>query len=125
MDFAGVTERSDPIQVGFSRKAVPLKILPARFALYQNYPNPFNPETWIPYDLAVEADVSITIYDSRGQRIRSLELGSQPAGSYVTKDRATYWDGRSDTGELVSSGIYIYHMQAGDLAATKKMIIIK
>ena len=111
--------------MGFSRKAVPLKVLPTHFALYQNYPNPFNPETWVPYDLAADAEVTITIYSSFGHHIRTLELGTQPASSYLEKDRAAYWDGRSHIGERVSSGIYYYHLRAGDFYATKKMIILK
>lgn len=93
--------------------------------LLQNYPNPFNPETWIPYQLATEADVNIVIYDSRGQRVRTLKLGTQPPGLYLIQERAAYWDGRSDTGEWVSSGTYFYHLQAGGYSAAKKMIILK
>ena len=93
--------------------------------LLQNYPNPFNPETWIPYQLATEADVTVVIYDNRGQRIRTLKLGPQPSGLYLTQERAAYWDGRSDTGEWVSSGTYFYHLQAGSYSAAKKMIILK
>ncbi len=93
--------------------------------LLQNYPNPFNPETWIPYQLATEADVTITIYNSVGQLVRTLELGSQPPGLYLTQEKAAYWDGRSDTGEWVSSGTYFYHLQAGGYSAAKKMIILK
>ena len=93
--------------------------------LLQNYPNPFNPETWIPYQLATEAAVNIVIYDNGGQRIRTLKLGSQPSGLYLTPERAAYWDGRSDTGEWVSSGTYFYHLQAGGYSAAKKMIILK
>ena len=93
--------------------------------LLQNYPNPFNPETWIPYQLATEADVTVVIYDSSGQLVRTLELGSQPPGLYLTQEKAAYWDGRSDTGEWVSSGTYFYHLQAGGYSAAKKMIILK
>ena len=93
--------------------------------LLQNYPNPFNPETWIPYQLATEADVTIAIYDSGGQRVRTLKLGSQQPGLYLTQEKAAYWDGRSSTGEWVSSGTYLYQLQAGDYSATKKMIILK
>ena len=93
--------------------------------LLQNYPNPFNPETWIPYQLATEADVTVVIYDSGGQRVRTLELGSQPPGLYFTQEKAAYWDGRTDTGEWVSSGTYFYHLQAGSYSAAKKMIILK
>ena len=93
--------------------------------LLQNYPNPFNPETWIPYQLATEADVTVVIYDSGGQLVRTFELGSQPSGLYLTQERAAYWDGQSDTGEWVSSGTYFYHLQAGGYSAAKKMIILK
>ena len=93
--------------------------------LLQNYPNPFNPETWIPYQLATEAEVTVVIYDSGGQLVRSLELGFQPPGLYITQDKAAYWNGRSDTGEWVSSGTYFYHLHAGGYSAAKKMIILK
>ena len=93
--------------------------------LLQNYPNPFNPETWIPYQLATETDVTVVIYNSAGQRVRTLELGSQPPGLYLTQEKAAYWDGRSDTGEWVSSGTYFYHLHTGSYSAAKKMIILK
>ena len=93
--------------------------------LWQNYPNPFNPETWIPYQLATEADVTINIYDNGGQRVRTLKLGSQPPGLYLTQEKAAYWDGRNDMGEWVSSGTCFYHLQAGGYSAAKKMIILK
>ena len=93
--------------------------------LLQNYPNPFNPETWIPYQLSTETDVTITIYNHVGQRVRTLQLGSQPPGLYLTQENAAYWNGRSDTGEWVSSGTYFYHLHAGSYSAAKKMIILK
>lgn len=94
-------------------------------ALYQNFPNPFNPETWIPYRLAEDAFVTLTISDLTGQVVRTFKVGHQSAAVYASKDRAIYWDGRNDNGEPVSSGIYFYHLRAGDFAATKKMIILK
>ena len=94
-------------------------------ALYQNFPNPFNPDTWIPYQLAEDAFVTLTISDLTGYVVRTFKVGHQPAAMYTSKERAVYWDGRNDTGEPVSSGIYFYHLQAGDFATTKKMIIIK
>lgn len=93
--------------------------------LLQNYPNPFNPETWIPYQLATEAEVTVIIYDSGGQQVRTIKLGTQLPGLYLTQEKAAYWDGRSDTGEWVSSGTYFYHLQAGSYSAAKKMIILK
>ena len=92
-------------------------------ALYQNYPSPFNPDTWIPYQLAKDANVIIRIYDSTGRLIRKLDLGHRPAGRYLDRDRAAYWDGKSDLGEETASGIYFYNITAGDFSATRKMII--
>ncbi len=96
------------------------------FALYHNYPNPFNPETWIPYQLASEADVVVHIYDVKGQQVRTLNLGKQPAGSYVEKDRAAQWDGKNDERSSVASGIYFYTLEAnGNKIGTYKMILQK
>jgi len=93
--------------------------------LLQNYPNPFNPETWIPFQLAQPANVVISIYDVSGQLVRKIGLGDMPAGVYVSKDRAVYWNGCNDTGEKMSSGIYFYNIQAGNYSATKRMLILK
>ena len=57
-------------------------LIPEETALHRNYPNPFNPETWIPYQLAVPAEVGLTIYDMNGQMVRRLALGHQAAGVY-------------------------------------------
>jgi RNA polymerase sigma factor (sigma-70 family) len=93
--------------------------------LYQNYPNPFNPETWIPYQLGEDTRVEIRIYTSDGQLIRTLNLGRKQAGTYTSKEKSAYWDGKNEAGEHVSSGIYFYTIQAGDYSDTKKMILIE
>ena len=98
---------------------------PGEFALYQNYPNAFNPETWIPYQLPDDMDVSIRIYSVSGQLVKNLELGHKTAGFYTSKDKAAYWDGRNEAGEKVSSGVYFYTIQAGDFTATRKMVVAK
>ncbi len=93
--------------------------------LLANFPNPFNPETWIPYQLAKPAEVTITIYAMDGQVVRTLALGHQPAGMYQTRSRAAYWDGKNAFGEPVASGVYFYTFAAGDFTATRKMLIRK
>ena len=98
---------------------------PQETALLPNYSNPFNPETWIPYRLAHAADVTLTIYDTKGASIRRLDLGHQLAGYYANRAKAAYWDGRSETGEPVASGVYFYNLSAGDYSATRKMLILK
>ena len=82
------------------------------FTLGQNYPNPFNPETWIPYQLSQEAEVSLQIYDGQGRLVRKLELGWQQAGYYTTAAEGIYWNGRNDNDEQVSSGVYFYRLHA-------------
>ena len=99
--------------------------IPKQTILLQNYPNPFNPETWIPYHLIEAGNVTVLIYDALGSRIRTLPLGFQAAGFYQSRSRAAYWDGRNDMGERAPSGIYSYHLSAGDYAATRRMAIIK
>ena len=95
--------------------------IPERTLLLHNYPNPFNPETWIPYQLAAAAHVTLHIYAANGVLVRTLNLGYQPSGIYQYRSRAAYWDGKNEVGEAVASGISI----SGDFTATRKMLIIK
>ena len=100
-------------------------MIPEKSTLLPNYPNPFNPETWIPYQLASPAEVAVTIYDMHGGVVRRLEAGHQAAGTYQSRSRALYWDGRNGRGESVTSGLYFYTLRAGDFTATRKMLIRK
>jgi len=96
-----------------------------RTVLLQNYPNPFNPDTWIPYQLADDADVAIRIYNASGQLIRTLDLGHKQAEFYTDKDKAIHWDGRNSAGERVASGVYFYTLYARSFRSTKKMTAAK
>ena len=100
-------------------------LTPKETALLPNYPNPFNPETWIPYQLAKAADVTLTIYDTQGRVVRALDFGHQPVGIYHGRSRAAHWDGRNAHGESVASGVYFYTLKAGNFTATRKMLIRK
>ena len=100
-------------------------LTPNKTALLANYPNPFNPETWIPYQLSKAADVTVTIYASDGNVVRTLALGHQDVGMYKTRSQAAYWDGKNEMGESVASGVYFYTLTAGDFSATRKMLILK
>ena len=100
-------------------------LIPKETALLPNYPNPFNPETWIPYQLAEHADVTLTIYAVNGTVVRTLALGHQSVGIYQNKSRAAYWDGRNEVGESVASSVYFYTLTAGDFTATRKLLIRK
>ena len=98
---------------------------PEQTLLAQNFPNPFNPETWMPYQLSESSSAFIQIHSASGQLVRTLDLGMKPAGFYMTRSSAAYWDGRNSTGEHVASGLYFYTLRADDFAATRKMLISK
>ena len=102
-----------------------MRATPDTTALLPNYPNPFNPETWIPYHLSKDAEVTLTIHDVSGTAVRELSLGHQPAGIYESRGRAAYWDGRNESGEPVASGVYFYTLTAGEFTATRKLLIVK
>jgi len=93
---------------------------PKSFALFQNQPNPFNPETKISYYLPRACQVKLTIYNVLGQRVKTLFDGHQDAGT-----QTLLWDGRSDDGVQLSSGIYFYRLQADNFHQTKKMTLVK
>ena len=94
--------------------------IPERFRLDQNYPNPFNAITNIRYALPLPEFVHITIYNILGQEVHRMAGSWQEAGFHTAR-----WDGRDLGGIPVSSGVYIYHIQAGKFMAAKKMAIIK
>ena len=101
--------------------AKPLAARPLANSLNQNYPNPFNPETTIPYALSSDAIVSLTIYNIAGQVVRKLVDGEAlAAGQYQA-----LWDGRSESGASVASGMYFYLLHAGDYVAKRKMVLLR
>ncbi|MXV75383.1 T9SS type A sorting domain-containing protein, partial [Candidatus Poribacteria bacterium] len=120
----GITDLTSQKGIRFLEQLL-ATLIPQETALLTNYPNPFNPETWIPYQLAKDAEVSLTIYAVDGQMVRRLALGHQPAGMYQNRSRAAYWDGKNASGEPVASGLYFYTLSAGDFTATRKMLIRK
>jgi hypothetical protein len=128
VDIEGLREKSKIIQIALQK---PPAVIPSRTELFQNYPNPFNPESWIPFQLAQNADVVIRIYDVRGRLVKELALGKKAAGIYQNKERAVYWDGKDARNEKVASGVYWYMMEASDengvrtFMATRKMVLLK
>ena len=120
-------EGRDPIMKrGFAMlEQLLVSLTPKETELLANYPNPFNPETWIPYRLAEDAFVTLTIYDLSGGVVRRIDVGHRIASAYENQSKAVYWDGRNDVGERVASGVYFYVLTAGDYSATRKMVILK
>jgi peptidase C25-like protein/flagellar hook capping protein FlgD/dockerin type I repeat protein len=95
-------------------------VMPAVSELSGNYPNPFNPETTIEYSLSVEDEVEISIYNIRGQQVKTLIRARQGAGYHQV-----VWDGKDASGQISSSGAYIYLMRTSSGVQTKKMILLK
>ena len=126
----------NPIDLGFRSADIPFSVDPTsknlttlghikQTTIFQNYPNPFNPETWFPYNLAEPAEVVVKIYDVHGGLVRQLNIGLQQPGSYRSREKAAYWDGKDRSGEIVASGIYFYTFTAGDFQRTRRMVILK
>ena len=88
--------------------------------LIGNYPNPFNPETTIRYSVKEPSSIRIEIYNSKGQRVRTLVNETQPTGWYNV-----VFNGKDDQGKPVASGIYFYRMSAGSYTSTRKMILMQ
>jgi flagellar hook assembly protein FlgD len=95
-------------------------VTPEKTVLFQNYPNPFNPSTRIAFDLAVDADVKLSIYDVTGRRVRTLLNGFRTAGVYNME-----WNGRDESGRWLASGVYFYRLTAHGVTTTKKSILIR
>ena len=93
---------------------------PERFWLSQNYPNPFNPETKIGYKLPKACEVTINIYNMKGQLVQSLIDQKQFAGNYSVR-----WNGKDYCGRTVTGGIYLGKIQAGTYNKTIRMILLK
>ena len=116
---------SDPVEdvvVTFTNSALGIdeNTIPTVYALHQNYPNPFNPTTQVKYDLPETGDVQIMIYDLMGRKVRTLINSEQNAGF-----KTLQWNATNDRNELVSAGLYLYTIQAGEFRQTKKMVLLK
>jgi hypothetical protein len=97
-----------------------VKPIPTIYALSQNYPNPFNPTTTIDYSIPKSGHVELVIFNTAGQKVRTLVSEAQSAGFYKV-----VWDGRNDYNESVASGIYIYKLASGSFSKTVKMNLVK
>jgi len=94
--------------------------LPSEYALKQNFPNPFNPNTTISYQLPEASNVTLTIYDISGRKVRELQNSFESAGF-----KSVNWNGRDDYGQAVSGGVYIYYLKASNYHNSQKMILMK
>ena len=97
-----------------------IKKLPVQFNLSQNYPNPFNAKTIIEYDLPHSSFIQLSIYNLKGQIIKTLINQEMNSGSHIA-----YWDGTNNIGNSVSSGLYTYSLTMKDFKSTKKLLYLK
>ncbi len=110
----GVNDLRGPVSVMIETR-------PEVYALSDNYPNPFNPATTIKYQLPEAGLVTLEVYNMLGQVVRTLVNEHQRAGRYNVQ-----WDANNDKGQSLSSGMYFYHVQAGqEFQSTKKMLLLK
>jgi hypothetical protein len=115
------TDRRDSLSSKKSESGeAPQKAQPKIFKLGQNYPNPFNATTQISYKLTRGSNISLNIYNTMGQKVRTLVNEYRDPGRYTVE-----WDGKNDNGSDVASGVYLYKMQAGDNVDSKKMTLLK
>jgi hypothetical protein len=99
----------------------PLSTPSVPLALFQNHPNPFNPSTVISYYLPYECEVTLSVYDSSGRLIETLERGAR-----MTKgNHSVEWNGRDAGSRDVSSGVYFYRLQTGREMISKKMVLMR
>ena len=89
--------------------------------LYQNYPNPFNPGTSIRFDVAKSSPVNLRIFDVGGRTVRTLINGD----TYEVGEWTIDWDGSSDSGNLVQSGIYFCVFEAGGVTESRKLVVVR
>jgi len=99
--------------------------IPAESELLQNYPNPFTAGTWIPYVLSRDEEVTINIYNIQGSLVHTLSSGYSTKGNHTSPGDALYWDGTSEAGTFVPSGVYFYKLNTSDIKKTRKMVFSK
>jgi hypothetical protein len=94
--------------------------IPTEFALHENYPNPFNPSTTLRFELPEVSNITLTIYNMLGQKVRTYDMKSTPAGHHSLK-----WNATNNYGDPVGAGVYLYQLQTKDFVKTRKMVLLK
>ena len=94
--------------------------IPTEFALHDNYPKPFNPSTTLRFDLPELSNVNVIIYNMLGQKVKTFNMQSTPAGYHALK-----WNATNDYGDPVGAGVYLYQLQTKDFVKTRKMVLLK
>ncbi len=117
-DYYGINPRT-PEDMGYTETTDP--VIPVQHVSMTNYPNPFNPETTIAFELKESDNVELVIYGINGQKIKTLTKDKRPSGRHIIM-----WDGTSDQGDKVTSGVYLYKLTTSSgYSSSKKMILLK
>ena len=114
VDYNGNKTAHDPVMIRVE------EVIPETYVLRQNFPNPFNPRTNIQFVLAEPGQVSLNIYNLKGQLVKTLVSGLYPAGSH-----SVVWDATDDFGLAVSSGVYVYELKVNGFVDRKKLLLSK
>lgn len=120
IDMNGETEFHGPINITLYGSQVETPIIPVTTSLQQAYPNPFNPSTTISYGLSKPANVNLVIYNSKGERVKTLFTGQKAAGIFRIN-----WEGKNDNGRSVPTGMYFVKMTADKYSSSLKLILMK
>ena len=115
-----VDQDANAFQANVVEKLETTPSLPAKYCLHQNHPNPFNPETQISYDLPNDSWIKLSVYNIRGQKVKTLVDRFEAAGH-----KTVTWGGKNEQGERVGSGVYFYRLEAGDFTAARKMVLVR
>ena len=94
--------------------------IPTEFVLHDNYPNPFNPTTTLRFDLPEVSNITLTIYNMLGQKVRTFDYQNTSAGYH-----SVTWNATNDLGQQVGAGVYLYQLQTKDFVKTRKMVLLK
>ncbi|MFA6618327.1 MAG: T9SS type A sorting domain-containing protein [Candidatus Neomarinimicrobiota bacterium] len=108
------------VRMGINVVGIANEMIPSVYILESNYPNPFNPSTTISYALPEVSKVNLSIYDLNGRLVRTLVNAEEGPGY-----KQLIWNGRNDAGDALSSGVYLYRLEAGEFIQTRKMLFLK
>jgi len=123
-DLPGRAQLLRDVLAYFGIAGDPLNVSPVPHSITfqtSNYPNPFNPSTTIKYSMPAAGHLKLSIYNVRGQLVKSLIDGNRPAGA----DQTIVWDGTNNQGGGVSAGIYFYEARTGGEVKVRKMALVK
>ena len=93
---------------------------PDSFELWEAFPNPLNPTTTLRFDLPEVSDITLTIYNMLGQKVKTFNMQSTPAGYH-----SVTWNATNNLGQQVGAGVYLYQLQTKNFVKTRKMVLLK